>query len=211
MATALVAGTGAEDVVTMSDVSWDTYCRLDDENQNPAVRLAYFEGSLELMTVSLVHEYWGDTVAALVRSYARALRLDVAGFGHATMRRKSRHAGVEPDGCFFFGELAAAMKKHQEWDLEAGPGPDLIVEIDISRRSFSKLPLYAALGVREVWQFHQDEAAMYGLFDLRYQQISTSTVLAGLTASKLTRLLAESINRPEHEWDDLIRAAATER
>ena len=39
-------------------------------------------------------------------------------------------------------------------DLDAGDSPpDLVVEVDLTNPSLSKLPIYAHLGVAEVWLF----------------------------------------------------------
>jgi len=37
-------------------------------------------------------------------------------------------------------------------DLAVDPPPDLVIEIDIPSPSFSKLPIYADMGVPDVWR-----------------------------------------------------------
>jgi len=51
-ATATVTAAAAEDVNVLRDIVWETYCQLNDENGSPAVRMAFFQGELEIMTVS---------------------------------------------------------------------------------------------------------------------------------------------------------------
>src|SRR5438067_2522393 len=40
-----------------------------------------------------------------------------------------------------------------EFDPAIHPAPDLAIEIDITRRSIPREPIYAALGVAELWRF----------------------------------------------------------
>jgi Uma2 family endonuclease len=205
---AVISALGAEDTITFPEIAWDTYCRLNDENSSPSIRMSYWKGALEIMTVSARHEYWGRSLESLVRTYANALRLDVISFGSLTMRRSDLQAGLEPDACFYFGPMAAAMRGRSHLDLHTDPAPDLAVEIDISRRSFSKLPLYAALGIREIWRFHQEEVFLHELAEGEYRSITASAWLPRLSGAQLRELLAESLSLSSHEWDERIRAAA---
>ncbi len=207
--TAAVTAPGAEDVVVIRDVSFDTYCRLNDENESPAVRMAFFEGSLEIMTVSARHENWGSKIEVLVHLLAEAMGMEAEGFRSVTMRRKDLQAGLEPDACFYFGPMALLMRGRNGLDLDADPAPDLAVEIDISRRSFSKFPLYAALGIPEIWRIHQDEVFLHALVDGDYRVVPVSSVLPRLTARVLTQLLIDGRSLPMSEWMRRIRAAAT--
>ncbi len=106
--------------------------------------------------------------------------------------------------------MAAAMRGRGELDLHTDPAPDLAVEIDISRRSLPKFPLYAALGIREIWRFHREELAVYELVDGEYRAIPKSSVLPGISGALLTQLLADSSILTSPEWLDRARAAATE-
>ncbi len=209
-ATAAATAPAAEDVVILEDISWDTYCRLNDENFSPAIRMSFFEGALEIMTLSSRHENWERKIEVLVQTFAGAIRLDCESFGSVTMRRKDLRAGLEPDACFYFGPMAAAVRGREELDLHTDPAPDLAVEIDISRRSLPKFPLYAALGIREIWRFHREEVVLYELVDGQYRVIEKSTVLPSIGGARLTQLLAESRSMPSPDWLDRVRAAATE-
>jgi len=124
------------------------------------------------------------------------------------MRRKDLRAGIEADACFYFGPMAAAIRGCAELNLHTDPAPELAVEVDVSRRSNSKLPLYAALGIGEIWRFHQDELVIYRLTAAgEYLMVQESVVLRGITGSALTQLLADANALPLPEWMDRIRAA----
>ena len=207
-AAAAMTASAAEDVVVLRHIAWETYCQLNDENFSPAVQMAFFEGSLEIMTVSARHENWERKIEVLVRNLTGAMGLDCESFGSVTMRRKDLRVGLEPDACFYFGPMAVASRGREELNLQTDPAPDLAVEIDISRRSFSKFPIYAALGIREIWRFHENEMALYELAEGEYRVIEQSAVLPPMTAAILTQLLADSLSMPSPAWLARIRAAA---
>ena len=170
--------------------------------------MAFFEGSLEIMTVSARHENWGGKIEVLVHNFAAAAGIDCEGFQSVTLRRKDLSAGLEPDACFYFGPMAVAMRGKDELTLQTDPAPDLAVEIDISRRSFPKFPLYAALGIGEIWRFHQDEMVLYQLVDGGYRVIEESTCLPRMTGKRLLQLLIDGRSLPVGEWLQRVRAAA---
>ena len=50
----------------------------------------------------------------------------------------------------------ASAPKVRDWDnvsLATDPPPDLIIEVDISKRRFDKKALYARIGIPEFWRF----------------------------------------------------------
>jgi len=47
--------------------------------------------------------------------------------------------------------------------LATDPPPDLVIGIDITNPSLNKLPLYAAIGVPEVWRYTRDGLQLYPL------------------------------------------------
>lgn len=199
---------GSEDVVVMHDIKWDTYCSLNDENAFPPTRMSFFEGTLEITTVSARHENWERKIDFLVRTLSIARRLDCEGFGSVTMRRKDLLAGLEADACFYFGPMAAAMRGRAELDLRHDPAPELAVEVDVGRHSAPKLPLCAALGIGEIWRYHQDQIFIYALSDSGYTEVNQSAVLPGITRSQLTHLMEAANSPPLHDWEERIRATA---
>jgi Uma2 family endonuclease len=63
--------------------------------------------------------------------------------------REDLACGFEPDACFYL-DHADAIAPDRPLDLAVDPPPDLVVEVDITRSSLDKFPIYAALGVPEV-------------------------------------------------------------
>ena len=66
--------------------------------------------------------------------------------------RSRRGNGKEPDQSFYFAN-GPAIRGKATIDLEVDPPPDLWIEVDNRSSSKGRLPLYAALGVPEVWQY----------------------------------------------------------
>jgi len=134
-------------------VSWQTYERLPDEQQdNAATRLNYDRGVLEIMIPSLRHERIKHLLATLVELIAAERGLDAEGLGSITFRREELARGFEPYAAFYLRH-AARMRGLETVDLCRDPAPELVIEIDISYGSLDKLPVYAGLRVAEVWRY----------------------------------------------------------
>lgn len=143
----------AESRVVLEPVSWELYERLLAElGDSRGTRLAYDDGRLEIMSPSDSHEYVNKIVGRLIEAYADACGIDIDGLGSWTMSRKQLNKGIEPDGCYYVQSLPAIAHK-KRLDLAVDPPPDLAIEVEISRSSLVKQPIYAALGVPEIWRF----------------------------------------------------------
>ena len=102
-------------------------------------------------------------------------------------------------------------------DLDSGdPVPELVVEVDLTSPSLNKLPIYARLGVREVWRHVGDPGrlAILGRADesdgeeSRYAETPESTFLPGATGETLTPLIAEGLALDRRTWRRRVREAA---
>ncbi|MBA3471900.1 MAG: Uma2 family endonuclease [Rubrobacter sp.] len=74
------------------------------------------------------------------------LDIDVVGAGSTTFNREDLSRGFEPDASFYFSENATKVRGKRRISLDAGdPPPDLVVEVDVTSPSASKLTAYATL------------------------------------------------------------------
>ncbi len=145
---------------------WCTYAQLlQDRGDSHAVLLNYDQGTLELMAPSLSHEHANRVLAMLVETVALASDVDLYPAGSTTFTRQDLARGFEPDSCYYITH-AAAVRGKATIDLTTDPPPDLVIEIDITRSSLDKFPLYAAIGVPEVWHYTGDELTIVCLCDL---------------------------------------------
>src|SRR2546422_240020 len=180
-----------EQRVVLQNVSWETYERLLAENvDSVGTRFTYDEGALEIMVVSIGHENPNRILAQLVEVVAEETRRDLHHAGSTTFKRKDLAKGFEPDSCFYI-DHAEQVRGKEELDLVTDPPPDLVIEVDITRSSLSRFPIFAALGVPEVWRFDGDRVTMHRLETGRYVEIETSVALPPLTASQATVFLEE--------------------
>jgi Uma2 family endonuclease len=68
-----------------------------------------------------------------------------------------------------------------------------VVEIDITNDSWGKFPVYALLGVPEIWRYNGREVSFYALRENdEYGAIATSLSFPFLTSEVLTGFLSQS-------------------
>jgi Uma2 family endonuclease len=115
-------------------------------------------------------------------------RITIHSFGTATMRKRKKTKGNEPDGCFYV-QSAPLIGNRVDIDFEVDPPPDIAVEIDLHRDSISKFSIYAALGVGEVWRYDGDALKIDLLAGQQYVSASQSRALPMLTCDILTSFL----------------------
>jgi len=194
-----------EERVVLRNVSWETYERLLAESiESVGTRFTYDEGVLEIMVVYIGHEDPNRTLAQLVEIVAEETDRDLRRAGSTTFKRKDLAKGFEPDSCFYIGH-ADQVRGKAELDLMKDPPPDLVIEVDITRSSLNRFPIFAAVGVPEVWRFDGDRVTMYRLEGGRYSPIETSLVLAPLTASQSTIFLDDSRKQQKPVWLRRVR------
>jgi len=164
----------AEQRVILSNVSWQTFEQLLKElGDNRATRLAYNEGLLEIMTPLGPHENNNRFIESLIGVIADELNLNLKKFGSLTMKREKKLKGAEPDSCYYLqNELLVRSK--QEIDLDNDPPPDLVLEIDITSGSLDKKPIYAAIGVPELWRYDGNRLEVFVLEPLKRNYLSVS-------------------------------------
>jgi Uma2 family endonuclease len=143
----------AEQKVTLHNVRWETYERLMQERGESRVpRFAFDRGELEITSPQAEHESISYAAALLVEVLAEEMDVDVYGFGSATFKREDLERGFEPDQCFYFKNWELVRGK-ERLDVAFDPPPELVIGIDITSPSLNELPIYARLGVREVWRY----------------------------------------------------------
>ena len=167
-------------------VPWWTYVALRDAlDDHAGLKLTYLEGTLELMSPSLLHEDVKTIIARLLEVWAMERDIDLRGFGSTTFRREARQRGLEPDECYKLGKLAEDAV------------PDIAIEVVVSSALVDKLSVYAGLGLAEVWVWQPSTAAIIvnRLVDGAYQQCERSEVLPALDLVELARFVQPGENQ----------------
>ncbi|HET6247783.1 MAG TPA: Uma2 family endonuclease [Tepidisphaeraceae bacterium] len=135
----------------MEDASWDLYEKLLRDIGDRPIRVTYDQGRMEIMSPLPEHEHDKKLIGGLIEMLAFELNMPMACLGSTTFRRKTKAKGLEPDECYYFHN-EKQMRGKKRLDLQKDPPPELVVEIDLTSRSVPRQPIYAALGVPEIWR-----------------------------------------------------------
>jgi len=142
--------------IYLSGVSWNTYQSLRNADENDHLRMTYDRGALEIMSPSSKHELISYLFGRMVDQWTLHFEIDIRSGRNTTFRRKDLERGLEPDNCYWITH-ERQMRGKDEVNLRRDPPPDLVLEVDVSWSSIPKLPIYAAMGVPEVWHWNDDD------------------------------------------------------
>ena len=194
-----------EQRILLRNISWATYDLLLAEhadNRNP--RFTYDQGVLEIMSPSAEHEELSHIITLLVNVIAEELQVDVRGFGSTTFRREDLARGFEPDSCFYIQSVEQISGK-TTLDLTIDPPPDLVIEIDLTSPSLNKFPIYAHVGVPEIWRYAGTALHIFHLENSGYVEHTQSAILPGLTSHMLSQFVADSKSVRRTVWLRSVR------
>jgi Uma2 family endonuclease len=194
-----------ERLVILDNVSWETYERLITEHgERCGTRFTYDEGVLQIMVVSSRHEEPNRTLAMIVEVLAEELNIDLRRLGSMTFKRKDLLKGFEPDSCFYIQHADDIMGR-ADIKLPVDPPPDLIIEVDITRESLNRFPIFAAVGIPEVWRFDGARVIFYRLDSDAYIETSHSLALTSLDSDAATDFLTQSQTMKSTAWLRKVR------
>ena len=177
-------------------VSWKTYKAFRDDVEGRGVRMTFDGGALELMSPSRAHERLDELIGMLACEWAAVRRIPISSCGSLTMRREDLEKGCEPDKGFYI-EHEALMRAHDDFDPEVHPPPDLVIEVDITSPSIRRMPIYAALGVPEVWQHDGEALRFFEWVEGQYSERAHSRCFPELAPADILRFL-----ELRHELDE---------
>jgi Uma2 family endonuclease len=180
----------------LEGVSWGLYEKLLAEIGDRPIRMTYDEGRLEIMSPLPEHELPKGLIGRMIEMLTFELNKPVASLGSTTFRRKDKAKGLEPDECYFFRD-EKKMRGRKRWYPKKDPPPELVVEIDITSRSIDREPIYAALGVPEIWRFDGRKIECLQLHDGVYRLRRHSLAFPFLEPATLKRFLTMARTRGE--------------
>jgi Uma2 family endonuclease len=196
--------------VLLQGISWDTYQSLVQELESqPNRRLTYDNGLLEIFMPLPLHEKNKKYLARLVEIITMTLEIEICSLGSCTWNRSDLAKGLEPDECYYI-QNEAAIRGKTIIDLAIDPPPDLAIEIDITSLSLPRLPIYASLGVPEVWRFDGEKIVLLALVNGEYQEIPVSIALPIVTPAILQDWLTQVKTMGESSWAMAIQRWARE-
>jgi Uma2 family endonuclease len=194
-----------EQLVILDRVTWETYERLITEHgERCGTRFTYNEGVLQIMVVSSRHERPNRRLATLVEVLAEEWALDIEQLGSTTFKREDLQKGFEPDSCFYI-EHADAIRNREKIDLAVDPPPDLSIEVDITSGSLNRFPIFAAVGIPEVWRFDGNRVTIFRLESGGYVEAANSLAFQAVTGEILTSFLEDSRKLKSTAWLRKVR------
>lgn len=156
------------------------------------------------------HEKINRRIAQLVTILAEEIDIESEDLGSTTFRRRDLQRGFEPDSCFYI-QNEERIRGKARIDLTVDPPPDLVIEIDITSPSLNKFPIYARLGVPEVWRYDGARIAIFELEGGEYAERAESLALPSLTGEVLSRFVAEGLTLGRRAWMQKVREWARGR
>ena len=166
-------------IVVVRNATWADYQRhLEIRGDDPAPRLTYLEGSLELTTSSRSHESLKSMIGCLVEAWCFERGLDISPYGSWTLENEDADRGGEPDECYVVGDVPEPAL------------PDLAIEVVWTSGGVDKLDVYRKLGVREVWIYEAAAFRLYALDGERYRPVEASAVLPGIDLAQLAEYIS---------------------
>ncbi len=177
------------DRVLLHNITWQQFeSLLECLGERRSSRIAYDSGTLEIMTPLPEHEYFKQSISIAIEDIAEVLDYNYESYGSTTWRREVELAGLEPDNCFYFQNESLVRGKLQ-FDLNQDPPPDLALEIDLTSKSLNRFPIYARLGIPEIWCYEQGKLRIYQLESGQYNEVEQSSIFPMLSIRQLPELI----------------------
>ncbi len=174
--------------IRIGGVTWEGYVALLKElGDDRSTRIAYENGVLEIRMPGQPHESANRVLATIALTLAEEFGFEFNDLGSITMNRPDLNKGVEPDSCFYIQNAQAGQGLGEA--ISSDLPPDLALEVDIANRSDSKLSIYQAMGVPEVWLYQRDRVKIKHLENGVYVDALTSRAFPAMSAEQLNQWL----------------------
>jgi len=191
--------------VILHPVSWSTYeALLADLESQPGKRLTYDRGALEIVVPLPPHEQYKGQLGRIIETVTEELNIYICNLGQTTWKRQDLAQGLEADECYYI-QNESVVRDKSSFDLTVDPPPDLVIEVENTRHAIARLPLYAALGVPEVWRYDGATLTIYHLTAGRYQARETSSALPMLQRADVQRFLQMGKTMNQTPWARAFR------
>jgi tetratricopeptide (TPR) repeat protein/predicted HTH domain antitoxin len=176
------------------NVSWEEFENiLAAMSDNRSSRVAYDRGTLEIIMPTQTHEYYKEIISFLVQELADEMGKDCEPYGSTIWRRKAKEAGAEPDNSFYI-QNESLIRGRLDINLDQDPPPDLVLEIDYTNKSLDRMPIYARLGVPEIWRYDENVLRVYQLESGEYNEIDGSLAFEGFPAQEIPSFIEQNIS-----------------
>ncbi len=174
--------------------TWEKFKLIQQGSENaPGVRLAFYNGEIELFMPGEAHEFFSEVIGYLVTTFLLSRGILFKPTGSKT-QEKEGEASAQADKSYCIGE--------------AKPIPDLSIEVIFTSGSVAKLARYRVLGVPEVWFWEDGVLTLHHLRADGYEQIDRSELL-GLKSLDIN-LLKRCILIAETDFAEAVQVFQSE-
>jgi Uma2 family endonuclease len=175
-------------MVSIHNLSWQEFeAILDELGEKRSTRIAYFQGTLEIMSPLALHERPHRIIACIIVAILEAQNRNWEDFGSTTLKRP-QIAGIEPDTCFYI-QNADRVRGCTDLNLSNYPPPDLAIEADVT--STTTIRAYQAMRVPEVWIYRNQQLKIHLLEGARYVESAISPTFPDLPITDLIPSLVQ--------------------
>jgi Uma2 family endonuclease len=178
----------AEQRVVIDGVRWSTYSALAEEGGRRRGRMFFDDGVLEIMSPGLAHGNIASLIGRMIDTYTEVQGIDIVSAASTTFKREDLNRGFEADRSYYV-QHAHRVAAKRSIELPRDPAPDLVVEVDITRSSMTKEPVFHALGVSEVWRFAEQRLTVRIRDEHGYIDSQSSSVLPGFPLATAQAIL----------------------
>jgi Uma2 family endonuclease len=191
------------------NVSWEYYTQTlqELERSGQHARVTFDRGRMEIMTVGRRHELIKMAIGRLLEAYANEMRVGIEGVGNVTCRRQGLTQGLEADECYYVTTVYSGPE--EILDLDNNPPPDLAVEVEVSRSVIRRAPIYAALGVPELWRFDGRRVNAEELAGGVYRPLARSRFFPDIDLVEFSKFVVRAIKNQRAvvlEYIDVLRS-----
>jgi Uma2 family endonuclease len=163
--------------IAIRGINWQAFEEILEElGENRNTRIAYSQGTLEIMSPLPRHERAIVIIADLVKTLLRVQKRPWESLRSTTFKREGM-AGIEPDDCFYIQNYRAVIGKDRI-NLAIDPPPDLAIESDVTSKT--ELDAYIAIQVPELWVYGNSKLVINLLRNGEYIESSISPTFPDL-------------------------------
>lgn len=197
--------------IRLRGLEWNDYLAISDIIGDRRLLTCYGDGEMEILMPSGEHEIWLMLLGRLIEVLASELKMPLKSHGMSTFRREDLEKGLEPDRCYYLAN-APRVRGKLKIDLRVDPPPDLAYEIEITRSAETRMPIYAGLGVPEVWRFDGEALTVNRLVpNGEYVVAGRSRFFPQLPPMVLVRFMNMQVQLDDNELADAFRVWVREQ
>jgi Uma2 family endonuclease len=167
----------------LHDIDWQQFeTILEDLGESYTARITYLNGILEIEMPLPEHEKAKVMIGDFIKALLDEMEIDFEPFGSTTFKRQDILAGLEPDDCFYI-QNNVIMRGVRKLDLPIDPPPDLAIEVDLTSKT--KLQVYQAIAVPELWIYVDSTLQIYLLREGEYTESQFSPIFGNLPVREM--------------------------